>query len=108
MNIYYFYLFLAIIFGYIGNISAKKSKGFTIISYVLLSIMAIALCMYCLSKVFNEFPFGFTYITYAVSLILLTMFSGILFYKEKMNMYKIFGTILIIVGIIIIHTIGNK
>jgi multidrug transporter EmrE-like cation transporter len=106
MNTGYIYLFFAIILGYLSHLFAKKSKGFTNILYGIISIISVVILINCLSKVYNEIPFSLAYITYAVSVILLTTFAGILFYKEKMNMYRIFGTILIIVGIIIIHTIG--
>jgi len=108
MNAAYIYLFIATIFGYIGNILAKKSNGFTNILYGIISIITIAICIYCLSQVYSYIPFSLAYITYAVSLILFTMLTGILVYKEKMNRYRIFGTVLIIIGIIIIHTIGNQ
>ena len=107
MNAAYIYLFIATIFGYIGNILAKKSNGFTNIWYGI-SIITIAISVYCLSQVYSYIPFSLAYITYAVSLILFTMLTGILVYKEKMNRYRIFGTVLIIIGIIIIHTIGNQ
>ena len=95
----YLYLCLAIITGYLGNIMAKQSIGFTKIIYSLLASIFFLICIYSMSMSLKKISLGLTYITYSSSLIILTTVSGIYFYKEKYNIYTILGTILVLLGI---------
>ena len=95
----YLYLFLAIINGYLGNIMAKQSIGFTKIKPALLASIFFLICVYYMSMSLKKIPLGLTYITYSSSLIILTTVTGVCFYKEKYNHHTILGTILILMGI---------
>ena len=95
----YLYLCLAIISGYLGNIMAKQSIGFTKIKPSILASILFLICIYSMSMSLKKIPLGLTYITYSCSLIILTTLSGIYFYKEKYNIHTILGTILVLVGI---------
>ena len=86
--------------GYLGNIMAKQSIGFTKIKHSLLASILFLIYAYYMSMSLKKIPLGITYyITYSSSLIILTTVTGIFFYKEKYNHHTIVGTILVLVGI---------
>ena len=95
----YLYLCLAIISGYLGNIMAKQSIGFTKIKPSILASILFLICIYSMSMSLKKIPLGLTYVTYSCSLIILTTITGIYFYKENYNIHTILGTILVLVGI---------
>ena len=99
----YLYLISAIISGYIGNIMIKQSDGFTKTKYIIFTYITFLAFVYFMAMSLKTIPFGINYITYSSSLVILTALTGIFIYNEKYNFYTILGTILVLLGITIIH-----
>ena len=52
-------------------------------------------------------PIGFTYATYGALTITAVTLFGVLKYNETPNIYGIIGIILIIIGVILLNTLGT-
>ena len=99
----YLYLISAIIFGYTGNILIKESQGFTKTIPIIFACITFLACVYFMAMSLKTIPFGINYITYSSSVIILTTLSGIFIYNDKYNFHTILGSILVLLGIAIIH-----
>ena len=107
-NFYGFiYLFLAIILGITSNGFLKSTNGFTIIGPTIFCIISIVACIFCLSKAMNIIPIGFTYATYGGLTITAVTLFGVFKYQQIPNLYGIIGICLIIVGVILLNTLGK-
>ena len=107
-NFYGFiYLFLAIILGIASNGFLKSTNGFTIIGPTIFCIISIVACIFCLSKAMNIIPVGFTYATYGGLTITAVTLFGVFKYQQIPNLYGIIGISLIIVGVILLNTLGK-
>ena len=103
----YIYLFLAIILGISANGFLKTTNGFTNIFPTIFCVTSIVLCLFCLSKAMNIIPVGFTYATYGGLTITAVTLFGILKYNQIPNIYGIIGITLIIIGVILLNTLGK-
>ena len=103
----YIYLFLAIILGISANGFLKTTNGFTNIFPTIFCIISIVLCIFCLSKAMNIIPVGFTYATYGGLTITAVTLFGVLKYNQIPNIYGIIGITLIIIGVILLNTLGK-
>ena len=103
----YVYLFLAIILGICANGFLKTTNGFTNIFPTIFCITSIVLCLFCLSKAMNIIPVGFTYATYGGLTITAVTLFGVFKYNQIPNLYGIIGIALIIVGVILLNTLGK-
>lgn len=103
----YIYLFLAIILGISANGFLKTTNGFTNIFPTIFCIISIVLCIFCLSKAMNIIPVGFTYATYGGLTITAVTLFGVFKYNQIPNLYGIIGIALIIVGVILLNTLGK-
>ena len=103
----YIFLFLAIILGIASNGFLKSTNGFTIITPTIFCILSIIACIFCLSKAMNIIPVGFTYATYGGLTITAVTLFGIFKYNQIPNIYGIIGIALIIVGVILLNTLGK-
>lgn len=99
----YLYLISAIIFGYTGNILIKESQEFTKTIPIIFACITFLVYIYSMAMALKSIPLGINYITYSSSVIILTTLSGIYIYNEKYNFHTILGTILVLLGITIIH-----
>ena len=107
-NFYGFiYLFLAIILGITSNGFLKSTNGFTIIGPTIFCIISIVACIFCLSKAMSIIPVGFTYATYGGLTITAVTLFGVFKYQQIPNLYGIIGICLIIVGVILLNTLGK-
>ena len=107
-NFYGFiYLVLAIILGITSNGFLKSTNGFTIIAPTIFCIISIVACIFCLSKAMNIIPVGFTYATYGGLTITAVTLFGVFKYQQIPNLYGIIGISLIIVGVILLNTLGK-
>ena len=103
----YIFLLLAIILGIISNGFLKSTNGFTNIGPTIFCIISIVACIFCLAKAMNVIPVGFTYATYGgLTIIAVTLF-GVFKYNQIPNFYGAIGIFLIIVGVILINTLGK-
>ena len=103
----YIYLFLGIITGIASNGFLKTTEGFTKLNPTLFCILSIIICIFCLSKALNVIPVGFTYATYGALTITAVTLFGIFKYNQTPNVYGLVGIILIIIGVILLNTLGK-
>ena len=103
----YIFLFLAIILGISANGFLKTTNGFTNIFPTIFCVTSIVLCLFCLSKAMNIIPVGFTYATYGGLTITAVTLFGVFKYNQIPNFYGVIGIALIIVGVILLNTLGK-
>ena len=103
----YIYLFLAIILGISANGFLKTTNGFTNVFPTIFCVVSIVLCLFCLSKAMNIIPVGFTYATYGGLTITAVTLFGVFKYDQIPNLYGVIGIALIIVGVILLNTLGK-
>ena len=104
----YIYLLLAIIMGITSNGFLKSTNGFTIIAPTVFCIITIIACIFCLSKAMNIIPVGFAYATYGGLTITAVSLFAVFKYNQTPNVYGITGIILIIIGVILLNTLGKS
>jgi len=103
----YIFLFLAIILGIASNGFLKSTNGFTTFMPTIFCIASIVACIFCLSKAMNFIPVGFTYATYGGLTITAVTLFGVFKYNQMPNLYGVIGISLIIVGVILLNTLGK-
>ena len=103
----YFFLVFAIITGISANGYLKTTEGFTKINPTIFCITSIIICMFCLSKAMSVIPVGFTYATYGALTITAVTLFGVLKYNQIPNTYGLAGISLIIIGVILLNTLGK-
>ena len=103
----YIYLILAIITGIASNGFLKTTEGFTKLNPTIFCVASIILCLFCISKAMTVIPVSFTYATYGALTITAVTLFGILKYNQTPNLYGSAGLILIILGVILLNTLGK-
>ena len=103
----YIYLVLAVILGISANGFLKTTNGFTNVFPTIFCVVSIVLCLFCLSKAMNIIPVGFTYATYGGLTITAVTLFGVFKYNQIPNLYGIIGIALIIIGVILLNTLGK-
>ena len=103
----YFFLAASIISGIAANGYLKTTEGFTKISPTLFCVVNILICMFCLSKAMSVIPIGFTYATYGALTITAVTLFGVFKYNQIPNFYGVIGIVLIIIGVILLNTLGK-
>ena len=103
----YIFLLLAIILGITSNGFLKSTNGFTNLGHTIFCSISIVACIYCLSKEMNIIPVGFTYATYGGLTITAVTLFGVFKYNQIPNLYGVIGIVLIIVGVILLNTLGK-
>ena len=103
----YIFLILSIILGIASNGFLKSTNGFTNFTPTVFCIVSIIACIFCLSKAMNIIPVGFTYATYGGLTITAVTLFGVFKYSQTPNIYGVIGIILIIIGVILLNTLGK-
>ncbi len=103
----YIFLVLGVILGIVSNGFLKSTNGFTILVPTIFCIFSIIACIFCLSKAMNVIPVGFTYATYGGLTITAVTLFGVFKYNQIPNFYGIMGIVLIIIGVILLNTLGK-
>ena len=103
----YIFLILAIILGITSNGYLKSTNGFTILAPTIFCIISIIACIFCLSKAMDIIPVGFAYATYGGLTITAVTLFGVFKYQQIPNLYGIIGICLIILGVILLNTLGK-
>ena len=103
----YIFLLLAIILGIAANGFLKSTNGFANISPTIFCVISIVACIFCLAKAMNIIPVGFTYATYGGLTITAVTLFGVFKYNQVPNIYGVIGIVLIIVGVILLNTLGK-
>ena len=103
----YLFLISAIITGIAANGYLKTTEGFTKLNPTIFCIISIVACIFCISKAMTVIPVGFTYATYGALTITAVTLFGIFKYNQTPNIYGTIGIVLIIIGVILINTLGK-
>ncbi|MDC2969618.1 SMR family transporter [Candidatus Pelagibacter sp.] len=103
----YIFLVLAIILGIASNGFLKSTNGFTVVGPTVFCVISIVACLFCLSKAMDIIPVGFTYATYGGLTITAVTLFGVFKYQQIPNLYGIIGICLIIIGVILLNTLGK-
>ena len=103
----YIFLLLAVVLGIASNGFLKSTNGFTILAPTIFCIISIIACIFCLSKAMDVIPVGFTYATYGGLTITAVTLFGVFKYQQIPNLYGIIGFSLIIIGVILLNTLGK-
>ena len=103
----YIFLILAIVTGVASNGFLKTTEGFTKLGPTLFCVTSIIVCLFCLAKAMTVIPVGFSYATYGALTITSVTLFGILKYNQTPNVYGTAGLMLIILGVILLNTLGK-
>ena len=103
----YLFLISAIITGIAANGYLKTTDGFTKLNPTIFCIISILVCIFCISKAMTVIPVGFTYATYGALTITAVTLFGIFKYNQTPNIYGGIGIVLIILGVILLNTLGK-
>ena len=103
----YMFLGLGILTGISANSFAKISDGFSKLTPTVTCLFLMCICMFSLSKAMSVIPVGFTYATYGGLTITAIAIFGLIKYNQIPNIYGIVGIVLIIVGVILLNTLGK-
>ena len=103
----YVYLLLAVVLGITSNGFLKTTESFTKLTPTIFCILSIVVCIFCLSKAMTIIPVGFTYATYGGLTITAVTLFGVFKYQQIPNLYGIIGISLIIIGVILLNTLGK-
>ncbi|MDC0511582.1 SMR family transporter [Pelagibacteraceae bacterium] len=103
----YLFLISAIITGIAANGYLKTTDGFTKLNPTIFCIISIVVCIFCISKAMTVIPVGFTYATYGALTITAVTLFGIFKYNQTPNIYGVIGMVLIILGVILLNTLGK-
>ena len=109
MSIFSGYLFLGlgILTGISANSFAKISDGFSKLTPSVACLLFMCICMFSLSKAMSVIPVGFTYATYGGLTITAIAVFGLIKYNQMPNFYGIIGIALIIIGVILLNSLGK-
>ncbi|HDH4522562.1 TPA: QacCGHJ group quaternary ammonium compound efflux SMR transporter [Staphylococcus aureus] len=104
----YLYLIIAIVSEVIGSAFLKSSEGFSKLYPTLATLISFIVCFYFLSKTMQHLPLNITYASWAGLGLVLTTVVSVLILKEQINLISIISIILIIVGVVLLNTLGSS
>lgn len=93
------FLALAIVFEVISTTSIKLAEGFTIISYSIVAVIAIIMSLFFLAQTLNYLPLSVAYAVWVGIGTALIYVISIFIFNEPINLIKIVGVIMVIVGV---------
>ena len=103
----YLFLISAIITGIAANGYLKTTEGFTKLNQTIFCIISIVVCIFCISKAMTLIPVSTVYATYGALTITAVTLFGIFKYNQTPNIYGGIGIVLIILGVILLNTLGK-
>ena len=103
----YLFLVSAIITGIAANGYLKTTEGFTKLNPTIFCILSIVVCIFCISKAMTLIPVSTVYATYGALTITAVTLFGIFKYNQTPNIYGSIGIVLIILGVILLNTLGK-
>lgn len=96
-------LFLAILSEVIGTTALKLSDGFTKLVPGVIVVLGYGASFYLLSISLKVIPIGLAYAIWSGVGIVLTVIAGMIIWRESLDWARVTGTLLIILGILIIN-----
>ena len=103
----YLFLISAIITGIAANGYLKTTEGFTKLNPTIFCILSIVVCIFCISKAMTLIPVSTVYATYGALTITAVTLFGVFKYNQTPNIFGIIGLSLIILGVILLNTLGK-
>lgn len=100
--------FFAVLSEVIATTALKFSEGFTKLVPSVVVIVGYGISFYLLSLSLKTIPIGTAYAMWSGIGIVLTVFAGIVLWKESMDWARGIGIILILVGILIINLFSKS
>ena len=104
----YTYLLLAILSEVLATSMLKASDGFTKLFPSIITFIGYAVSFYFLSMVLKYIPIGISYAIWSGLGIVLISIVGLLFFKQQLDLPGIFGMILIISRVVVIHLFSGS
>ena len=104
----YTYLLLAILSEVLATSMLKASDGFTKLFPSIITFIGYAVSFYFLSMVLKYIPIGISYAIWSGLGIVLISIVGLFFFKQQLDLPGIFGMILIISGVVVIHLFSGS
>ena len=104
----YIFLAIAITCGIVANSFAKISDGFTKLIPSIVTFIGYSVSFYFLSMVLKYIPIGISYAIWSGLGIVLISIVGLLVFKQELDLPGIFGMVLIISGVIVIHLFSGS
>jgi len=99
----YVLLALAIMMEVLGSTMLKMSDGFRNKRPIIGVFIGFGLAFYLLSLALLEFPLGFTYAVWSGLGTILTVATGVVLFKEKINKQGFLGIGLLLIGIFLLN-----
>lgn len=96
-------LFFAVLSEVIATTSLKFSDGFTKIIPSILVVIGYGLSFYLLSITLKVMPIGVAYAFWSGIGIVLTVIAGKVIWNESLDLARVTGIVLIILGILVIN-----
>mgnify|MGYP001300283167 FL=1 len=104
----YAYLLIAILSEVLATSMLKASDGFTKLIPSIVTFIGYSVSFYFLSMVLKYIPMGISYAIWSGLGIVLISIVGLLVFKQELDMPGIFGMVLIISGVIVIHLFSGS
>ena len=86
----------------------KASDGFTKLLPSIITFIGYSVSFYFLSMVLKYIPIGISYAIWSGLGIVLISIVGLLVFKQELDLPGIFGMVLIISGVIVIHLFSGS
>ena len=93
----------AILFEVMGTLLLPVSKGFTKPFPSIALLVLYGLSFYFLSIASQRLPLAIIYATWAGMGVFLVTFLSFVMYKQSLNLQTIFGLVMVVIGVVIIH-----
>ena len=104
----YAYLLIAILSEVLATSMLKASDGFTKLIPSIVTFIGYSVSFYFLSMVLKYIPIGISYAIWSGLGIVLISIVGLLVFKQELDLPDIFGMVLIISGVIVIHLFSGS
>ena len=104
----YAYLLIAILSEVLATSMLKASDGFTKLILSTVTFIGYSVSFYFLSMVLKYIPIGISYAIWSGLGIVLISIVGLLVFKQELDLPGIFGMVLIISGVIVIHLFSGS
>ena len=104
----YAYLLIAILSEVLATSMLKASDGFTKLLPSIITFIGYSVSFYFLSMVLKYIPIGISYAIWSGLGIVLISIVGLFVFKQELDLPGIFGMVLIISGVIVIHLFSGS
>ena len=104
----YAYLLIAILSEVLATSMLKASDGFTKLLPSIITFIGYSVSFYFLSMVLKYIPIGISYAIWSGLGIVLISIVGLLVFKQELDLPGIFGMVLIISGVSVIHLFSGS